>query len=219
MGGGMGGNGGGMNMGGGGMNMGGGGMNMGGGGVMNMGGGGMNMGGGGSNMGGGGGGGSIAGLPAGITPQVLAQFSIDPDNITNQVFVANVSRKYTELYMITDCIYDHKYPLLILMFYVFTNRVSIILSLLQLDYKVTSRKLREIFKMAGNVQSTEIKEDKDGNSRGFGTVKFEHPMEAIQAISMFHNQVLFERVMTVKMDKHGDTMLTAQQVPNRLPSK
>ena len=73
--------------------------------------------------------------------------------------------------------------------------------------------------MAGNVQSAEIKEDKDGKSRGMGIVKFEHPMEAVQAISMFNNQVLYERTMTVKMDKHGDNALTAQQVPNRLPSE
>ena len=43
--------------------------------------------------------------------------------------------------------------------------------------------------MAGNVVATELKEDKDGNSRGMGVIKFDHPMEAVQAISMFHNQV------------------------------
>ena len=59
----------------------------------------------------------------------------------------------------------------------------------QLDYKVTTRKLKEIFKMAGNVVAAELKEDKEGNSRGMGVVKFDHAMEAVQAISMFHNQV------------------------------
>ena len=57
----------------------------GGGGGMNMGS--MNMGNSGSmNMGGG----SLANLPPGVTPQVLAQYGIDPDHLTNQVFVANV---------------------------------------------------------------------------------------------------------------------------------
>ena len=83
-GGGMGGGdmmGGGGNMGGGG-GMGGGGVNMGG---MNMGGGNMNMGGGmNMNL-------SQANLPPGLTPQICAQYNIDPDHITNQVFVANVS--------------------------------------------------------------------------------------------------------------------------------
>ena len=55
--------------------------------------GGMGGGGGGSGMGmgGGGGGSSMASLPSGITPQILQQYGIDPDNITNQVFVANVN--------------------------------------------------------------------------------------------------------------------------------
>lgn len=115
-------------------------------------------------------------LPMGLTPQICSQYNIDPDHITNQVFVAN------------------------------------------LDYKVTTRKLREIFKMAGNVTSTELKEDKDGNSRGMGVVKFDHPMEAVQAISMFHNQVLYDRVLTVKMDKHGDSSFSSPSLPSKLPS-
>lgn len=52
----------------------------------------------------------------------------------------------------------------------------------QLDYKVTERKLRDVFRMAGNVKSCELKVDKEGKSRGMGIVQFEHPMEAVQAI-------------------------------------
>lgn len=52
----------------------------------------------------------------------------------------------------------------------------------QLDYKVSDRKLRDIFKMAGNVVSCELKVDKEGKSRGMGIVRFEHAMEAVQAI-------------------------------------
>ena len=40
----------------------------------------------------------------------------------------------------------------------------------------------EIFSMAGNVVHVEIKEDKDGKSRGLGTAAFQHAMEAVQAI-------------------------------------
>lgn len=54
--------------------------------------------------------------------------------------------------------------------------------LLQLDYKVGWKKLKDVFKLAGNVRQAKIMEDKDGKSRGMGTVTFETPMEAVQAI-------------------------------------
>ena len=75
------------------MNSGGGGGGGGGGGMGMMGGGGMggggNMGGGGMAMGGGGGGGFMG--PGGVNPQILNQLGIDGP-VTNQVFVANVSK-------------------------------------------------------------------------------------------------------------------------------
>lgn len=36
--------------------------------------------------------------------------------------------------------------------------------------------------MAGLVKRADVKEDKDGKSRGMGTVTFEQPLEAVQAI-------------------------------------
>ncbi|CAG5127525.1 unnamed protein product, partial [Candidula unifasciata] len=72
-----------------------------------------------------------------------------------------------------------------------------------LDYKVTWWKLKDVFKLAGNVLKAEIKEDKNGQSRGMGIVMFEHPMEAIQAVSMFNGQVLYDRSMIVRIDKGG----------------
>jgi len=53
---------------------------------------------------------------------------------------------------------------------------------LQLDYKVNVVKMEEIFKIAGNVIEVDLKSDKDGRSRGIATVRYEHPMEAVQAI-------------------------------------
>ena len=50
----------------------------------------------------------------------------------------------------------------------------------QLDYKVTSKKLREVFKMAGTVVDVDLKEDQEGKSRGMAVVKYEHPVEAVQ---------------------------------------
>lgn len=44
------------------------------------------------------------------------------------------------------------------------------------------KKLKEVFGMAGTVKRADVKEDKDGKSRGMGTVTFEQPLEAVQAI-------------------------------------
>ncbi|XP_069078594.1 myelin expression factor 2 isoform X3 [Pleurodeles waltl] len=69
-----------------------------------------------------------------------------------------------------------------------------------LDFKVGWKKLKEVFSMAGTVKRADIKEDQDGKSRGMGTVTFEQALEAVQAISMFNGQFLFDRPMHVKMD-------------------
>ncbi|XP_012670376.2 myelin expression factor 2 isoform X2 [Clupea harengus] len=69
-----------------------------------------------------------------------------------------------------------------------------------LDFKVGWKKLKEVFGMAGTVKRADVKEDKDGKSRGMGTVTFEQSLEAVQAISMFNGQMLFDRPMHVKMD-------------------
>ncbi|XP_018320026.1 myelin expression factor 2 [Agrilus planipennis] len=73
-----------------------------------------------------------------------------------------------------------------------------------LDYKVDKKKLKEVFRLAGKVQKVDLSTDRDGNSRGFAVVEYDHPVEAVQAISMFHNQQLYDRVMTVRMDREGD---------------
>jgi RNA recognition motif-containing protein len=75
---------------------------------------------------------------------------------------------------------------------------------LQLDYKVDAKKLKQVFKLAGKVVSLELSLDKEGNSRGFAVVEFDHPVEAVQAISLFDRQVLFDRRMTVRLDRVPD---------------
>ncbi|KAJ8343571.1 hypothetical protein SKAU_G00309000 [Synaphobranchus kaupii] len=69
-----------------------------------------------------------------------------------------------------------------------------------LDFKVGWKKLKEVFSMAGTVKRSDIKSEKDGKSRGMGTVTFDQALEAVQAISMFNGQMLFDRPMHVKMD-------------------
>ncbi|MGH0119006.1 UNVERIFIED_CONTAM: hypothetical protein FKN15_003555 [Acipenser sinensis] len=51
-----------------------------------------------------------------------------------------------------------------------------------LDFKVGWKKLKEVFSMAGTVKRADVKEDKEGKSRGMGTVTFDQALEAVQAI-------------------------------------
>ncbi|XP_034050123.1 myelin expression factor 2 isoform X1 [Thalassophryne amazonica] len=85
-----------------------------------------------------------------------------------------------------------------------------------LDFKVGWKKLKEVFSMAGVVKRADVKEDKDGKSRGMGTVTFEQPLEAVQAISMFNGQMLFDRQMHVKVDEKSlppDDFRQAEKAP------
>lgn len=76
--------------------------------------------------------------------------------------------------------------------------------ILQLDYHVDKKKLKEVFRLAGRVIRVDLSVDKDGRSRGFAIVEYDHPVESVQAISMLHNQQLFDRVMTVRMDRANE---------------
>jgi len=79
-----------------------------------------------------------------------------------------------------------------------------LLNYLQLDYKVDNKKLKQVFKLAGKVQSVDLSLDKEGNSRGFAVIEYDHPVEAVQAISMLDRQMLFDRRMTVRLDRIPD---------------
>lgn len=49
-----------------------------------------------------------------------------------------------------------------------------------------------MFSIAGTVKRADIKEDKDGKSRGMGTVTFEQAIEAVQAICiLFYMSAFF----------------------------
>ena len=71
-----------------------------------------------------------------------------------------------------------------------------------LDYKVKWKHLFEIFSLSGKVVTGEMKLDDDGKSRGMAVVQMDNPLEAIQAISMFNNQMLFDRKINVRMDRY-----------------
>lgn len=80
------------------------------------------------------------------------------------------------------------------------------------------KKLREVFRLAGRVVMVELNRDKDGKSRGHAVIEYDHPVEAVQAISMFNDQLLFDRRMTARFDKSpGPTPEELAQLPSRLP--
>jgi len=87
-----------------------------------------------------------------------------------------------------------------------------------LSYAADEKKLREVFRLAGRVVTAELNRDKDGKSRGHAVVEYDHPVEAVQAISMLNNQVLLDRKMTVRFDKQpGPSPEELSQLPSRLP--
>lgn len=57
----------------------------------------------------------------------------------------------------------------------------------QLDYKVDDAKLREVFRLAGQLVNAEVTKDRDGRSRGFGVAEFEHPVESVQVFVLLHS--------------------------------
>ncbi|EHB02728.1 Disintegrin and metalloproteinase domain-containing protein 9 [Heterocephalus glaber] len=72
-----------------------------------------------------------------------------------------------------------------------------------LDYKVGWKKLKYLV-MAGMMVQADILKDKDGKTRGIGTVTFEQSIEAVQAIFMFNSQLLFDRLMHEKALPKGN---------------
>ena len=87
-----------------------------------------------------------------------------------------------------------------------------------LAYTVDEKKLRDVFRLAGRVVMVELNRDKEGKSRGHAVLDYDHPVEAVQAISMFNDQTLFDRKMTVRFDKTpGPTSEELAQLPSRLP--
>ena len=66
----------------------------------------------------------------------------------------------------------------------------------QLEFRVDEKKLREVFRVAGQVVAVEICRDSQGSSRGFGTVIYNHPLQAVQAISMLNNQTVRHKTIS-----------------------
>ncbi|KAK2727735.1 heterogeneous nuclear ribonucleoprotein M-like isoform X2 [Artemia franciscana] len=84
-----------------------------------------------------------------------------------------------------------------------------------LDFKVDEKKLEEVFKLAGRIRDVDLARERDSKrSKGWAIIEFDHPVEAVQAISMFNNQTLYDRKMSVRLDEKD-----AQEgsMPSKLP--
>ncbi|XP_068736387.1 myelin expression factor 2-like [Montipora capricornis] len=92
-----------------------------------------------------------------------------------------------------------------------TDPLSCTVFVSNLDYNVNWQKLKDTFRVAGNVIRADINLDSDHKSKGFGTVQFETATEAISAVSMFHGQNLSGRAMSVRLDRNAPIM---QQLSN-----
>merc|ERR1712226_878816 len=69
------------------------------------------------------------------------------------------------------------------------------------DYEMKWQDLKDIFKMAGNVVNVKMVDGSDGKTKGYGTIQFSSPLDALEAVAKFHGQMVRERRMTVKIDQ------------------
>uniref|UniRef100_A0AC34FSM5 RRM domain-containing protein n=1 Tax=Panagrolaimus sp. ES5 TaxID=591445 RepID=A0AC34FSM5_9BILA len=70
-----------------------------------------------------------------------------------------------------------------------------------IPYNCGVGKLYDIFSLAGRITWFDLQLDSEGKTKGMAIIQFSHPIEAVQAISMLNNQRLFDRTLSVKMDR------------------
>ncbi|PRW60040.1 RNA binding isoform C [Chlorella sorokiniana] len=70
-----------------------------------------------------------------------------------------------------------------------------------LSFETTWQELKDHFKAAGRVAHADVLTDAEGRSRGCGIVEFDHPADALHAISMLSNSTLGGRQIHVREDR------------------
>jgi RNA recognition motif-containing protein len=70
-----------------------------------------------------------------------------------------------------------------------------------LSFETSWQQLKDHFKVAGHVLHADIMQDVEGRSKGCGIVEFEHPADALRAISLLSNSTLNERQIMVREDR------------------
>ena len=72
----------------------------------------------------------------------------------------------------------------------------------------------DIFSLAGKITWLDLQLDNEGKTKGMAVVQYSHPIEAVQAISMLNNQRVFDRTISVKLDRFEKE---AERPPGELP--
>lgn len=77
-----------------------------------------------------------------------------------------------------------------------------------LEYDVTWQTLKDTFRRAGTCVRCDIQQDQDRKSKGFGTVVFETPFEALVSIALFHQAPIGAgRPMACRLDRSAPLTL------------
>ncbi|XP_059062246.1 uncharacterized protein LOC131855051 [Achroia grisella] len=74
-----------------------------------------------------------------------------------------------------------------------------------LESSVTEEQIRELFQHAGHIYGIMLM--KSEKAKTFAKIEYDHPVEAVQAISMFHGHMYMNRTLIVKMDNNGSLQL------------
>ncbi|EJC97633.1 RNA-binding domain-containing protein [Fomitiporia mediterranea MF3/22] len=72
-----------------------------------------------------------------------------------------------------------------------------------LPYQAGWQDLKDLFRTAGNIVRADINIGADGRAKGSGTVIFETPKDAQQAITMYNNYEWYGRVLEVREDRYA----------------
>ena len=75
-----------------------------------------------------------------------------------------------------------------------TNNVNF-----QLAYEITPKFLRDQFKGAGEILRVNLERDREGKSKGFGTVTYAYPDMALRCIDMFDQKNIKGRRLSVRL--------------------
>ena len=69
----------------------------------------------------------------------------------------------------------------------------------QLAYEITPKFLRDQFRGAGEILRVNLERDKEGKSKGFGTVTYAYPDMALRCIDMFNQKSIKGRRLSVRL--------------------
>ncbi|KAE9551810.1 hypothetical protein FO519_004981 [Halicephalobus sp. NKZ332] len=84
-----------------------------------------------------------------------------------------------------------------------------------ISYSCGVGQLFDIFSLAGKIAWVDLQLDNEGKTKGMAVVQYSHPIEAVQAISMLNNQRVFDRTISVKLDRFEKE---AERPPGELPA-